>query len=89
MNVPAADALMTAADINSDQTARLKQYQQAEQLLIDNGAFIAYSQPLNTQVVKDTIVWLAPGLQPRDRPADVADGLRQGVVLLHFSLIVR
>jgi peptide/nickel transport system substrate-binding protein/oligopeptide transport system substrate-binding protein len=56
VNVPAADALMTAADINSDQTARLKQYQQAEQLLIDNGAFIAYSQPLNTQVVRDHIV---------------------------------
>ena len=46
---------MAAADINPDQTARLKQYQQAEQLLIDNGAYIAYSQPLNTQVVKNTI----------------------------------
>jgi peptide/nickel transport system substrate-binding protein/oligopeptide transport system substrate-binding protein len=55
VNVPAADTLMKAADINSDQTARLKQYQQAEQLLTDQGAYIAYSQPLNTQVVKNTI----------------------------------
>jgi peptide/nickel transport system substrate-binding protein/oligopeptide transport system substrate-binding protein len=55
VNVPAADTLMAAADINPDQTARLKQYQQAEQLLIDNGAFIAYSQPLNVQMVKNTI----------------------------------
>ncbi len=46
---------MAAADINPDQTARLKQYQQAEQLLTDNGAYIAYSQPLNIQMVKNTI----------------------------------
>ena len=55
VNVPAADALMAAADVNPDQTARLKQYQQAEQLLTDNGAYIAYSQPLNVQMVKNTI----------------------------------
>jgi ABC-type transport system substrate-binding protein len=54
--VPAADTLMLAADVNPDQTARLKQYQQAEQLLTDQGAYIAYSQPLNTQVVRDHIV---------------------------------
>jgi len=46
---------MKQADVNSDQTARLKQYQQAEQLLTDQGAYIAYSKPLNVQVVKNTI----------------------------------
>ena len=55
VDLPAADALMEQADINPDQTARLKQYQQAEQLLTDNGAYIAYNQPLNVQVVKNTI----------------------------------
>jgi oligopeptide transport system substrate-binding protein len=55
VSVPAADTLMKAADINPDPAARLKQYQQAEQLLTDQGAYIAYSQPLNVQVVKNTI----------------------------------
>jgi oligopeptide transport system substrate-binding protein len=55
VSVPEADTLMAAADINPDAAARLTQYQKAEQLLTDNGAYIAYSQPLNTQVVKNTI----------------------------------
>jgi hypothetical protein len=40
------------ADVNPDQTARLKQYQEAEQLLVDQGAFIAYAQPVAAWVVR-------------------------------------
>ena len=54
--MPEADALAKAADINPDEAAREKQYAQAEQKWVDAGAFIAYSQPLNTQVVRDHIV---------------------------------
>jgi peptide/nickel transport system substrate-binding protein/oligopeptide transport system substrate-binding protein len=56
VDVPDADALAKAADINPDEAAREKQYAQAEQKWVDAGAFIAYSQPLNTQVVRDHIV---------------------------------
>jgi peptide/nickel transport system substrate-binding protein/oligopeptide transport system substrate-binding protein len=51
VDVPAADALMKQADVSSDATGRLRQYQQAEQLLVDQGAFIAYAQPLSAWVV--------------------------------------
>jgi peptide/nickel transport system substrate-binding protein/oligopeptide transport system substrate-binding protein len=55
VNVPAADALMKAADINPDQTARLTQYQQAEQLLTDQGAYIAEGQRVFNGVVRNSI----------------------------------
>jgi hypothetical protein len=41
VGVPSADALMKQADVSSDTTGRLAQYQQAEQLLVDQDAFIA------------------------------------------------
>jgi hypothetical protein len=53
--VPAADALAKQADINSDQTARLTQYQQAEQLWVDQGGFMAFGQRIYNAVVRNTI----------------------------------
>jgi peptide/nickel transport system substrate-binding protein/oligopeptide transport system substrate-binding protein len=55
VNVPAADALAKQADVNPDQTARLTQYQQAEQLWVNQGAFMAYGQRIYYAVVKNTI----------------------------------
>jgi peptide/nickel transport system substrate-binding protein/oligopeptide transport system substrate-binding protein len=55
VNVPAADELMKQADINPDQTGRLKEYQQAEQLLTDQGAYIAIGQRVLNGIVKNTI----------------------------------
>jgi ABC-type oligopeptide transport system substrate-binding subunit len=52
--VPAADALMSQADVNPDEAAREKQYQQAEQMLVDQGVFIAFEQPLSAWVVRPT-----------------------------------
>jgi oligopeptide transport system substrate-binding protein len=52
VNVPAADALMKQADVSGDATGRLRQYQQAEQMLVDQGAFIAFEQPLSAYVVR-------------------------------------
>jgi hypothetical protein len=45
VDVPAADALEQQADISTDATGCLKEYQQAEQLLINQGAFLAFEQP--------------------------------------------
>ncbi len=39
-----ADALMMAADTNLNQSERLQQYQQAEQLLVDQVAWVPYDQ---------------------------------------------
>jgi oligopeptide transport system substrate-binding protein len=52
VDVSEADALEQQADVSSDATGRLAQYQQAEQLLINQGAFIAYEQPLFVYVVR-------------------------------------
>ncbi len=45
--MPAANALMTQADGNLDPTTRFQEYNQAEQLLVTQGAWI----PLNQQKV--------------------------------------
>jgi oligopeptide transport system substrate-binding protein len=55
VNVPAADALCDKADVNANQTERYQQYQQAEQLWVDNGAFIAYGQRVYNAVTRNTI----------------------------------
>ena len=55
VNVPEADALTAKADSSNDATGRLAQYQQAEQLYVDKGAWMTYSQPLNTYTVRNTI----------------------------------
>jgi peptide/nickel transport system substrate-binding protein/oligopeptide transport system substrate-binding protein len=55
VNVPAADALCDKADINPDPTSRYQQYQQAEQLWVDQGAFAAFGQRVYYSVVKNTI----------------------------------
>jgi ABC-type oligopeptide transport system substrate-binding subunit len=52
VDVPEADALERQADVSTDAKGRLAQYQQAEQLLIDQGAFMAYSQRLLSYVVR-------------------------------------
>jgi peptide/nickel transport system substrate-binding protein/oligopeptide transport system substrate-binding protein len=44
VNVPAANALMAKADVNLDPTTRAQQYNQAEQLLVDQGAWIPTNQ---------------------------------------------
>jgi oligopeptide transport system substrate-binding protein len=47
VNVPAANTLMAEADVNLNASERAAQYNQAEQLLVDQGAWI----PLNQQKV--------------------------------------
>jgi peptide/nickel transport system substrate-binding protein/oligopeptide transport system substrate-binding protein len=54
VNVPAADALCAKADINPNQTERYQQYQQAEQLWVDQGAFASFGQRVYYSVVKNT-----------------------------------
>jgi oligopeptide transport system substrate-binding protein len=54
-NVPEADALLDKADVSTDATGRLTQYQQAEQLYVNNGAWITYSQPLTIYTVRDRV----------------------------------
>lgn len=44
INDPAATALMTAADVNQDQTTRFQQYQQAEQILVNDVGWITLDQ---------------------------------------------
>ncbi|MEO7001681.1 MAG: ABC transporter substrate-binding protein [Ktedonobacterales bacterium] len=44
INLKAANDLMNAADVNQDQTSRFKQYQDAEQLLVQNVAWITLDQ---------------------------------------------
>jgi peptide/nickel transport system substrate-binding protein/oligopeptide transport system substrate-binding protein len=44
VHIPAADALMTQADANLDPTTRFSQYNQAEQLLVNQGAWISVTQ---------------------------------------------
>jgi ABC-type oligopeptide transport system substrate-binding subunit len=52
VDVPEADALERQADASTDTTGRLAQYQQAEQLLIDQGAFMPFAQRLLSYVVR-------------------------------------
>jgi len=55
VNVPEADALLDKADVSTDATGRLTQYQQAEQLLVTNGAWMTYAQPLQTYTVRNKV----------------------------------
>ena len=55
VTVPQADALADKADVNPDQTARYQQYQQAEQLWVNQGAFASFGQRVYYSVVKNTI----------------------------------
>ncbi len=52
VDVPAADALERQADVSNDAAGRLTQYDQAEQMLVDQGAFISIEQPLRAYVVR-------------------------------------
>jgi oligopeptide transport system substrate-binding protein len=47
ISVPEADALMDQADVNPNPTTRMAQYHQAEQLLIDEVAWVPVSQGVN------------------------------------------
>lgn len=53
--VPAADALEDKADVNLDAAARKLQYQQAEQLLINDGAWMPYAQAKQIYVLRSTV----------------------------------
>jgi oligopeptide transport system substrate-binding protein len=44
VNLQAADKLMEQADVNPDQVQRFQEYQQAEQMLVDQVAWVPYSQ---------------------------------------------
>jgi oligopeptide transport system substrate-binding protein len=44
VTVPAANTLMAQADVNLDPTSRFTQYNQAEQLLVTDGAWIPYGE---------------------------------------------
>jgi oligopeptide transport system substrate-binding protein len=52
VDVPEADALMQQADVSTDRADRLALYQHAEQLLIDQGAFIALDQGVFSWIVR-------------------------------------
>jgi oligopeptide transport system substrate-binding protein len=54
VDVPEADALERQADASFDATGRLALYQRAEQLLVNQGAFIVYEQPLFSYVVRSS-----------------------------------
>jgi oligopeptide transport system substrate-binding protein len=54
-DVPAADAILAKADVSNDPVGRLAQYQQAEQLYVNQGAWMTYSQPLISYTVRNTV----------------------------------
>jgi len=56
VSIPEVDRLCAQADAMMDQAARLSLYQQAEQLLVNQGAAIPYAQPLTTYVVRSRVV---------------------------------
>jgi ABC-type transport system substrate-binding protein len=62
VNLAAVNTLCAQADASSDQTARLTFYQQAEQLLITQGAAIPLYQTIQTTAIRSRVVgWrLAP-----------------------------
>jgi oligopeptide transport system substrate-binding protein len=55
VNVPEADAILAKADVSNDVTGRLAQYQQAEQLYVNQGAWMTYAQPLASYTVRNTV----------------------------------
>jgi ABC-type oligopeptide transport system substrate-binding subunit len=65
VSVPAVDALCAQADASSDQTVRISLYQQAEQLLVNQGAAIPLYQVTATYIVRSHVVgWrMAPAGQ--------------------------
>jgi oligopeptide transport system substrate-binding protein len=56
VSMPQVDALLAQADGMSDQTARIALYQQAEQLLINQGAAIPLTQSVNWYAVRSRVV---------------------------------
>ena len=52
VDVPEVDALEQEADVSTDTISRLALYQRAEQLLVDQGAFIVFEQPIGSCVVR-------------------------------------
>jgi len=56
VSIPQVDALCAQADGMSDLSTRIPLYQQAEQLLVTQGAAIPYLQPLFTYVVRSHVV---------------------------------
>jgi peptide/nickel transport system substrate-binding protein/oligopeptide transport system substrate-binding protein len=56
VSISQVDQLCAQADSMSDLSARIPLYQQAEQLLITQGAAIPYAQPLTTYVVRSQVV---------------------------------
>jgi oligopeptide transport system substrate-binding protein len=62
VNLTAVDALCAQADASNDQPTRLQLYQQAEQLLVTQGAAIPLYQTIETTAVRSRVVdWrLAP-----------------------------
>lgn len=64
-----ADALMRAADVNPDPVARQAQYQQAEQILVTDVAWIPLDQPAVWWEVAPTLenfTTSSSGLIPRE-----------------------
>jgi ABC-type transport system substrate-binding protein len=55
-SIPQVDQLYAQADGMSDMNARIPLYQQAEQLLVTQGAAIPYAQPLTTYVVRSRVI---------------------------------
>jgi len=55
-SIQQVDQLCAQADGMSDLSARTPLYQQAEQLLITQGAAIPYAQPLNSYMVRSRVV---------------------------------
>jgi len=55
-NISQVDQLCAQADSMSDLSARIPLYQQAEQLLVTQGAAIPYAQPLQTYVMRSRVV---------------------------------
>jgi ABC-type oligopeptide transport system substrate-binding subunit len=56
VSLPDADTLLDAAESNQDQTARLAQYQQAEQLAVAQAAIIPISQSMLSWVAVSALV---------------------------------
>lgn len=69
ISVPAADQLMLAADKNPDPAARIKEYNQAEQLLVENVATCPLYQVVGYYEIRPTVhnfVENASGFNPND-----------------------
>ena len=56
VSIPQVDALRDQADRMTDLAERIPLYQQAEQLLVTQGAAIPYAQPLLTYAVRSRVV---------------------------------